>query len=719
MALHRTVCPLCEAGCGLLVQAEGSRVVSLRGDEEDPQSRGYLCPKASALADLQHDPDRLRRPLVRDGGTLREASWEEALERAGEGLAAARERYGRDALAVYYGNPTGHNLGLLTHGLPLSRALRTRNVYSASSADQLPQMLASEQLYGHFAMLPVPDVDRTDYLLVLGANPVVSNGSVLTAPDMKRRLRELRARGGTLVVLDPRRTETAELATEHHFLRPGTDVFLLAAMLRVLFEEGLARLGRLGAHCEGLQALRSLVAPFTPERAAPLTGIDAATLARLARDFAGARTAAAYGRLGMCTQEHGTSAAWLLQCLNILAGRLDAEGGMLFTRPAVDLLAIVEALGMARGRDRWRSRVRGLSEVAGELPVAALAEELEHRGEGQIRALLTFAGNPALSAPNGPRLERALGGLDFMVSVDGYLNETTRHAHVVLPPVAPLSRSHYDLALNAFAVRNVARYTEPVFQRGPEERYDWELLSHLAARLLAPKPLRKAFLAAALRGPEPLLALGLLLGPYGLRRGAKALTLGALRAMPHGADFGPLEPRLPGILRTPGRKIRLVTPLLGDELARLAGTLDAPREAGLVLIGRRSQRSNNSWMHNAQRLVKGPDRCTLKMHPQDALARGVAQGARVRVRSRVGSAEVTVELTDELMPGVVSLPHGWGHSRPGTRLRVAEAHAGVSANDLTDEAHLDHLSGTAGFNGVPVTLEPLGEQALAHKEGSV
>jgi anaerobic selenocysteine-containing dehydrogenase len=696
------------------VRVEGERVVDIRGDDEDPQSRGYVCPKATALGDLHHDPDRLRRPLVKEGGSFREVGWDEALRRAGDGLAEVRERHGRDALAVYYGNPVAHNLGLLTHGLPLTRLIRSKNVYSASTADQMPQMLASLEMFGHLGLVPVPDVDRTEHFFVLGANPAVSNGSLMTAPDMKRRLRAIRERGGRVVVVDPRRTETAELADEHVFVRPGKDAFLLLGMLHVLFEERLVRPGRLAPSLDGLGTLEAHVRPFSPAKVEGVCGVEAATIARLARDFARARTAAAYGRVGMCTQEHGTTASWLLQCLNVLTGRLDEVGGVMFTTPAADFLGIVDRLGMGQGYARWRSRVRGLPEVAGELPIAALAEEIETPGEGQPRALLTIAGNPALSAPNGKRLERALDELDFMVSVDAFLNETTRHAHVILPPVSPLSRAHYDLALNAFAVRNQAKWVAPIFGRGDDERHDWEILAHLAARLLAPRRLRSAVLAAALRGPEPIVEAALRTGPWGVRRGRGGLSLKKLRQHPHGIDLGPLEPgHLPRGLYTAGKRIRLVTPLLSGEVAHLQRELERPPERRtLVLIGRRELRTNNSWLHNSQRMVKGPERCTLKLAPSDAARLGISGGAEVRVRSRAGEVVVKAEVTDEMMPGVVSLPHGWGHSREGTRLSVASARSGVSVNDVTDEQLLDRLSGTAGFSGVEVTVEPVVERSL-------
>jgi anaerobic selenocysteine-containing dehydrogenase len=701
---HCATCTFCEAACGIVVETEGERVVSIRGDDDDPASRGYICPKAYAMGELHEDPDRLRRPLVRDGAGFREASWDEALRLAIEGFARVRAEHGRDAMAVYYGNPTAHNLGLITHGLPLTRLLRTKNVYSASSTDQAPQMLAAEKMFGHVGMVPIPDVDRTEHFLVIGANPLVSNGSLMNAPDMKRRLRAIRERGGKVVVIDPRRTETAEVADEHVFVRPGTDAYLVLAMLHVIFAEGLARIGRLEDRVTGLGSLRALAEGFAPARVADKTGVSAETITRLARDFARARTSVAYGRVGTCTQEHGTLASWLIVALNVVCGRLDEVGGAMFATPAIDPMQLLVHAGMSKGYDRWQSRVRRLPELMGEYPIATLADEIETPGPGRVRALLTFAGNPALSAPNGPRLEKALARLDHVVCLDAFLNETTRHAHVILPPVSPLERSHYDLALHVFSVRNAAKYVPPVFARKDGERHDWEILAHLTAGLVVPRGLRTAYLAAALRGPEPILDAGLRAGPYGLRsRATRKLSLKVLREHPHGLDLGALEPRLPERLYTDDRRVHLAPELFVREARALLPRLEEPTP-GLVLIGRRHLRSNNSWLHNAAKMVKGPRRCTLLVHPDDAAARGLREGSRASITTRVGRIVAHVEVSDEVMRGVVSLPHGWGHTREGTRLSVASAHAGVSVNDVTDETLLDRLSGTAGFSGVPVEV---------------
>ncbi len=714
MARHLATCTLCEAACGIVVETEGDRVTSIRGDDDDPASRGYVCPKAVAMADLHHDPDRLRTPLIREGRTFREVGWDEALRVAIDGFTRIRREHGRDAMAVYYGNPTAHNLGLITHGLPLTRLLRTRNVCSASSTDQAPQMLVAEKMFGHVGMVPIPDVDRTDLFLIVGANPLVSNGSLMNAPDMKRRIREIRERGGKVVVIDPRRTETAEVADEHVFVRPGADAFLLLGVLHVLFAEGLVRVGRLAEHVKGLGNLETLVRGFAPERVAPRTGVEAPTIARLARQFAAARTAVAYSRIGACTQEHGTIASWLVVALNVVCGRLDEVGGAMFATPAVDPMHLLRAAGMSRGYDRWKSRVRGLPELMGEIPIATLADEIETPGQGQVRALLTMAGNPALSAPNGPRLDRALATLEHVVCVDAFLNETTRHAHVILPPVSPLERSHYDLALHVFSVRNAAKYVPPVFPRKEGERHDWEILAQLTAGLVIPRAARRAYLAGALRGPEPIVDVALRVGPHGIARrlrGEQALSLRVLGEHPHGMDLGPLEPRLPARLFTDDRRIHVAPELFVREARALEARLTEP-VPGLVLIGRRQLRSNNSWLHNAHRMVKGPRRCTLLVHPADAAARGLRDGGSAEIRSRVGRVVARVEISDEIMRGVVSLPHGWGHTREGTRMSVAREHAGVSVNDVTDDTFLDRLSGNASFSGVPVEVRAHAEMDI-------
>jgi anaerobic selenocysteine-containing dehydrogenase len=696
---HYRSCTLCEAGCGIAVTVDGDRVVDVRGDDDDPFSRGYICPKATALADLHDDPDRLRHPMVRDGASWREVGWDEAYDLVAARLRAVREAHGVHALAVYQGNPTAHNLGLLTYGQLLLRTLGTRNMYSATSLDQLPHMLAALLMFGNQLLMPVPDIDRCDLFICLGANPLASNGSLMTAPDVRGRLKAIQQRGGRVVVIDPRRTETAERADRHLFLRPGTDAVLLLAIAHVLFAEDRVTLGRLAA--TGVDELRSLALPWSPERAFAITGVAAADIRELARSLATTRRAVLYGRIGVCTQAFGGLAAWLCYALNALTGHLDEPGGLMFTTPAVDPLPLASVLGFDGGFARWRSRVSGKPEFGGELPMTAFAEEIATPGPGQIRALITSAGNPVLSSPGGPRLEQALPKLDFMVSIDPYLNETTRFAHVILPPTSPLERSHYDAALNAFAVRNVAKYTPPLFERPADARHDWEICLALWTRL---SPVRRLGRARGLvermlgrLGPEAILEVALRTGPH-------KLTLAKLREAPHGVDLGPLEPRLPGRLGTKDKAVHLAPPELVADLARLERQYATPPNGELVLIGRRHLRSNNSWMHNSERLVKGPERCTLLIHPDDAASRGLVDGGRAKVSTRAGAIELPVEVTDAMMRGVVSIPHGWGHNRKDTRLRVASAHAGASINDVIDPTVIDELSGTSALTGQTVEV---------------
>lgn len=707
METARATCTLCDALCGVVVQHDGVTVSEVRGDPDDVFSRGYLCPKGVALADVNADPDRVRVPLRRTEQGFVAVSWDDALADIGARIVAAQERGGRDAAALYIGNPTAHSYAAVLFALPLAAALGTRNVYSANSVDSAPRQLVSYLMYGAQTVLPIPDLDRTDFLLVLGANPIVSNGSIMTAPNCRERLRALHDRGGRLVVIDPRRTETAELADEHIFIRPGCDAFLLLAMLHVIFAEQLARPGRLRAICDDYGRIAELARPYAPERVAAITGIEAERIRALARAFAAAKTAVCYGRMGTCTQQLGTTVSWLIDVLNIVTGNMDRVGGAMFPEPAVDLSSAAALLRHSGSFDRYRSRVRGLPEVNGEFPVATLADEIETPGPGQIRALILHAANPVLSTPNGRRMERALASLDLVVAIDLYINETTRLANYILPPSFGLEHDHYGLLFHAVAVRNTTKYSPPVLARPAGVRADWEILLGLARAILARRgPLGRAasFLASGLARLGPRGALDLLLrtGPH------RGLSLAELGRHPGGIDLGPLQPRMPAVLRTNDRRIRLAPPPLVADLDRAAAILASFRADELLLIGRRQLRNNNSWMHNTARLVRGRDRCTLLMNPDDARGRGIADGSRVRIASRTGSIFAIVELSDSMMRGVVSLPHGFGHDARGAQLRVASERPGVSANDVTDERLLDMLSGTTALNGVPVAVS-LGE----------
>ena len=709
MALHHRTCNLCEANCGLLIETAQARITSIHADPDDPLSQGYICPKAYALKDAYEDPDRLRRPLLREGTTWREVAWDEALTAAAQGLHQVQKRHGEGAVASYIGNPTVHNMAAMLAVPPFLRLLGGRNRFSATSVDQAPKMLSSFLLFGGQMAIPVPDVDRTDYLLILGANPLVSNGSMMTAPGMKRRLRALRDRGGRVVVVDPRRSETAAAASEHVFLYPGTDSLFLLALLSVLFAEDLVRPAALAERIEGIAHLAALARAFAPERVATATGVAADTIRRIARELSAAPTAVCYTRIGACVQEYGTLTSYLGDVVNLVTGNLDRAGGAMFPKPA--------AAYPTRGSyQRWRSRVRGLPEFGGELPVACLSEEIETGGPGQIRGMITLAGNPVLSTPNGARLEAAMGTLDFMVSVDPALNETTRLAHVILPPRHSLENPHFSLVFHKLAVRDTVKFSEPLFPPAADSLSEWEILGRLAAELVRLRsadsvaaggaPVDNPAAAQFSQTPTQLIAMLLAGGSYGV-------SLKDVQAKPSGIDLGAMkEGGLERELRHGDGKVHLTHACIDAEVARLGAALAEGTLGGsahraddaFLLIGRRQLRSNNSWMHNCASLIKGPERCTLLMHPQDAARLSLREGALVTVKSRTGSVVVPLQLTDEMMPGVVSMPHGFGHTRQGTRMQLAAARPGASMNDLTDELRTEGLVGNGILTGVPVSV---------------
>lgn len=729
--IHHRICPLCEACCGLELKVNEGKIISIRGHEGDVFSAGYICPKGVALKDLHEDPDRLRAPLIKRDGEFVEATWDEAFAEIERRLPAVIAAHGRDSVALSLGNPAAHKIGLLLYGPKLMKALGTKSIFSASTLDQMPKHLSSGLVFGHMFSIPIPDIVRTDYLLMLGANPMASNGSLWTVPDFRGKAKALRARGGKLVVIDPRRTETAALADEHQFIRPGADVFLLLGMVHTLFDENLVRLGRVAPYVNGVDAVQSAVQPFAPEKLADRCGIPAADIRRLARELAAAPRAAVYGRIGTCTQEYGTLVSWLVDVLNTLTGHLDEPGGAMFAKAAAFAGNTAGTPGIGRGviRGRHKSRVSGAPEVFGELPITCMAEEMETPGAGQIRALITIGSNPVLSSPNGPRLAAALDQLDFMVSMDIYVNETSRHADVILPAPSALEDSHYDVAFPQLSWRNHARYSVPVFDMPQGQLPEWATLLKLtaivegrgakadvaqldaeqfgreAAKLFADKAGAVIEATAHLKGPSRILDMALRNGPYGDGFGTKpdGLNLAKVQAAPGGVDLGELTVRVPEMLRTPSGKIELAPPALLADLQRPAQDL-ARQTPSMVIIGRREVRSNNSWMHNLPLLAKGPERCTALVHSTDAQRLGLADGAMARISSRGGSIEARVQLSDDMMPGVVSLPHGWGHSLPGTRLSLAAQRPGANLNDLLDENWRDPLSGNAVLSGIAVEL---------------
>ena len=735
------ICPLCEATCNLELRIEGRTIELARGDRDDVYSKGFICPKGSAIGHLEADPDRIRAPRIRDRATntWRDVDWDEAFAYIDAQLMPLLEREGRDALAIYAGNPCAHNLAPQVYNRVVIQSARTTNVFSASTVDQMPKQVSAGYMFGTALSVPVADVDHTDYLMILGANPFASNGSLMTAPDLPGRLRALRARGAKLVVVDPRRSKTAEEADEWIAIRPGADALFLLALANVLFEEGLADPGaHVASHLTGLDEVAAVCASFTPERVASECGLDAHDIRRLARELAAAPTAAVYGRIGTTTTEYGTVASWAVDVVNVLTGNLDRRGGAMFNLPAIG--GATSGAGDGKGRGirvgRRSSRVKNLPEVFGEFPVATLPDEIETPGSGQVRALITVAGNPVLSNPDSLRLDAALASLDFMVSVDIYCNETTRHADVILPPESLLARSHYDLALRSLGIRNVAHFSPAAVELEPHEHAEWRTLLRLAAILQGlgssadavdvvddfvlrglvdravgrPGPLEgretddviAELSANGRRGPERVVDLMLRTGPY-----SHQVDLDALIAAPHGIDLGPLEPRLPSVLRTPTGTIELAPePVIADVRERLMPLLDRASSdpTSLRLVGRRDLRSNNSWMHNLRVLVKGKPRCTLHVNPADAARLGLVDGELATVASTAGSVEVPVEVTDAIRAGVVSIPHGWGHDGDGVQLSIAREFAGVNSNILTPPDLLDPLSGTSALNAIPVEV---------------
>lgn len=741
--VYRT-CPLCEATCGLAITVKDEKVLQIRGDKDDVFSKGFICPKGTTLKALHEDPDRLRKPLVKRNGQHVEVSWQEAWQEVERGLMHVINTYGRDSVGTYVGNPNSHNLAPLLYNRTWMQALGTTKHFSASSVDQLPKQIASGYMFGTATSVAIPDLDRTDYLLMLGANPYVSNGSVCTAPDFPGRLEAMRARGGKLVVVDPRRTRSVEKADEWLAIRPNGDAFLLAAIAHTIINSGRADVGdHLRPHTAGFDELPAALKAFSPEAVADVTGIDAAIIRRVAMELCDAPTALVYGRIGTTTVSFGTTASWLVDVINIITGNFDKAGGVMFPLPAAGGQTTRGKPGRGKGfriGNRF-SRVRGFPEAIGEFPAALMAEEILTDGQGQIKAMVTMAGNPVLSTPNGQQIERAFESLDFMISVDIYLNETTRHANVILPPPSHLERSHYDMIYTSFSVRNVANYSGPVFERKSGDPDEWQILAKLAGiaqgygaeidptvvddhifNSLLEKVLkdelsqiygrdvgeiREHVKTSGARGPERILDLLLRNGPYGDAFGAnpKGINLETLKNQPHGMDFGPLMPRIPEVLRTPSGKVELAPAEIVRDLIRLENALNGFDKEEFLLVGRRHLRSNNSWMHNIETLVKGAVRCTLQMHPDDAHQVGVGDGEKARISSRVGTLDVIVEITKNIRPRVVSLPHGWGHNLAGTKMQIASTVSGVNTNVLTDEEQMDPLSGNAVLNGIPVKIQ--------------
>ncbi|EMY71150.1 molybdopterin-dependent oxidoreductase [Leptospira vanthielii] len=711
--IHYRSCSLCEAMCGLQIELKDGSIQGFKGDQEDKFSRGHICPKGPELKSLYQDPDRIKFPQKRTKTGWETVSWVDALSDIATQLVKVQTTYGNDSVAIYNGNPTVHNYGSMLLGQRFASRLKTKNNFSATSVDQLPHQLLSYLMFGHQLLVPIPDIDHTDFFLILGGNPFASNGSLMSVPDVKKRLKAIQERGGKYVVVDPRKSETADHADEHLFIKPGTDAYLLLAILHVLFEKQLTKPNDL-IRKEDLQTIETVTKEYSPKRVSQITGVSKETIEKITFEFANAPSAVCYGRVGVSTQEFGAVCQWLINVINIVTGNLDKRGGAMFTLPAVDLVGEGSVMRSSPGSfNSYQSRVRKLPEFSDELPVAALAEEILTEGEGKIRALFTSAGNPVLSTPNGTKLDKALSSLDFMVSVDFYLNETTKHAHYILPPTSALEHDHYDLIFNVFAVRNTARYNQPLFTPEPGMLHDWEIFTDLTKRLeltRANKELPKELVKTKLT-PASIIDHALKSGPYGTKGPHnREMSLDLLKNSPHGVDLGPLQPSFPERLYTEDKRIHLFPEILKEDLPRLKSKFSewekfTSDKSQFLLIGRRHLRSNNSWMHNLPKLMTGKPRCTVMIHPSDANHLGIINDEEVIVESSVGKIQIPVEITEELMQGVVSIPHGFGHNRSGTNQKVATEFSGVSINDLTDDQAIDEFSGNAAFSGIKVSIK--------------
>ena len=697
--------------CGLVITTQNEQIQTIVGDEKDPLSHGHICPKALAYKDLHEDSDRLKFPVKKTNSGWEQISWENALDEIADKLVNIQKIYGNNAVGVYQGNPSVHNYGTLLYGPTFFSSLRTRNKFSASTVDQIPHQFAAYQMLGHQLLVPIPDIDRTQYMIILGGNPLVSNGSLMTAPDIRNRLKAIQSRDGKFVVIDPRRTETAKLADEHCFIQPGTDVYFLIGIIQEIIKNGWIKQGHLDSVTKNLDEFLTSIPDIELETISSITGISSANIQRIAKEFSQAESAVCYGRMGACTQKFGGTVHWLINMVNIITGNFDAPGGAMFTSPAFDTLGNSQTKGHY---NKGQSRVRNLPEFAGEYPAVTMADEMLVKGEGQIRAMVTSAGNPILSVPGGEKLDRAFSGLEFMVSIDFYINETTRHADIILPPAFNLNGPHFDVVFNIFAVRDVVKYSNPVFPKEPGTKYDWEIFMGLEKRV-AQKNGRKYskvnhFLSKKF-GPEWLLDLGIRIGEYGSLKSLfkwNGLTLSKVKKQVHGVDLGPLKPRFPKRLFTSDKKIDLAPSIFIDDLKRVISNVAQSNSNGsLTLIGRRQLRSNNSWMHNCSSLMSGRDRFLILMNPLDAQKKSIADGQKVRVKTSNAQIELEAKLSTEMMPGVISIPHGWGHEGKDTQQKIALENKGGNLNALGDDLAIDPVSGNADLHIRNVKVYPI------------
>ena len=694
--IHYRTCNLCEAMCGLEITYKEKKVISIVGDKKDPLSKGFICPKSLALKDLYEDPDRLKTPIKRTENGWQEISWTEAFDEVEIQIKKIQEKYGNNAVATYQGNPNVHNVGSMLYGGPFLKSLKTKQKYSATSADQLPHHIASLKMFGHQMLIPIPDIERTDYLLILGANPGASNGSLLTAPGFPQKIKSIQKRGGKVINIDPRFTETSKISSQHLYINPGKDALFLLSLLHVIFDQGIEDKTHLSNYLKGLEEIKEIVKEYSPKKTALLIGIDSLEIQKIAKDFMNSKTAVCYGRMGVSTQEYGGICQWLINVLNIVTNNMDKVGGAMFTKPAIDLVYMTGIQGKVGNFDRYRSRVHNLPEYSGELPVATLADEILTEGEGQIKMFICTAGNPVLSAPNGKKMEKALEKLDFMVSIDIYLNETSKYANIILPTTNGLETLHYDLVFHQLAIRNTAKLSEVLFEKDENQKHDWEILNELTERITE----KKNSLT-----PEMMLDNMFQYSPYKEAN----LSVNKLKENPNGIDLGSLQPLLIKRIFTVDKKINVSPKIFIDDLKRLnkelyKDTKEEETKYPFALIGRRHLRNNNSWMHNSKLLMKGKNRCTVLMSSKDANNLSITDHQKIKIISNVGSIELPVEISDEMKEGVLSIPHGFGHNRNGTKIKLAEENAGESINDLTDDNKIDKLTGNANFSGTRVKV---------------
>jgi formate dehydrogenase len=714
---HTTFCRICEAACGMVATVEDGRITKLRPDRDHPLSQGEACPKGVAMLEVHDDPDRVLHPMRRraDGEGFERVSWREAIADIGTRLRAVRDEHGGDAIGWYMGNP-----GAFSYSHPLwvkgfVDALGSKHYYTASSQDVSNRFAASALLYGSPALLPIPDLNRTKFLLVVGANPLVSHGSVLTAPRIRHQLDEIVERGGRVVVVDPRRSETAR-QYEHVPVQPDSDAQLLLSLLHVIFDEHLEDTAAITEQSTGTQLLRNAAAEHPPEATESATGVPADTVRALARDIAAAESAAIYGRTGSCLGRHGTLVSFLLDALGLVTGNLDRPGGLVFGRPVIALDEVAHRGGLD-SYGKVHSRIGGFPDVLGAMPASLMAEEITTPGDGQMHALFVSAGNPVMSVPDGDKLTRALVELDLLVSIDLYVNETNKHADYVLPAATFLEREDLPIAFLGFYTTPFIQWTEPVVAPRGEARDEWETIDDIAGELgIVPLPIPQLRMLGRrlTRWLTPQRLVELLLRTsaqgdlFGLRRGK--LNLDVLRKHPSGIVVD--EQIATGVLRkriyTRDKRVNLQPQQLREALDRLRdlGGADSGGEFPLRLIGLRELRSHNSWMHNSPMLMRGKRTHAARVHPDDAVAHGLSDGGGVRITSKHGSLEVAVKVTDEIVAGTVALPHGWGHHGGW---QVANAAGGANSNVLAGSAveDLEPLAGMAFLNGIRVKLEPI------------